>query len=103
MTKHFVVASVLLASFPVAYGADIDLQCEQLSNTLIERFHREGLLPANGEGALRAQEIAQDVCAGAEAQAQQQHEEGKKEALSNWLFESTGGKSGNKRLLNHKR
>ncbi len=103
MTKYFLIAGVLLASSPAANSADIDLQCEQLADTLIQRFHREGLLRNGGESAMRAQAIAQDVCAGAEAQAQQQHEEDKKEALSNWLFESTGGKPGNKRLLNLKR
>lgn len=104
MTKSHIALYCCAVLSSAAYGADeINLECEQLAHTLIERFSGEGLLATGTDSTMRAQSIAQDVCAGTQAQAQQQHEAGKKEALSNWLFESTGGKPGNKRLLNLKR
>lgn len=91
----------LLPSLPCA--AEIDLQCSELAERLAGRLQQEGLVTASAEAATRTRELANAVCTDAQTSAQQQHEAGKQNALKNWLFESTGGKPGNKRLQNLKR
>ena len=86
-----------LACLP-AHADDIDLNCEELAEKMIERLSNEGLLDLSGTNQQRAHAISLELCSGAEKSAQQQYEKGKQKALNNWLFESSGGKPGNKRL-----
>lgn len=86
-----------------AHAEGIDLDCETLSTQLVERLDAEGLLIQSGTGRQRALAVSRDLCSGAEASAQQQHEAGKQEALDNWFIESHPEKDGNRRLKNLKR
>ena len=79
----------------------IDLNCESQASQLIEQLSQAGLLVAGSEPQART--ISLELCTDAEQSAQAQHEEGKKEAIENWFFESTGGKPGNERLKRLKR
>jgi hypothetical protein len=95
---------LLLIVCPAAQAAAIDLQCEDLAKQLIERLSAEGLLTAStGDARQRAHAIGLDLCRGAQASAEQQHEQDKQKALDNWWFDSTGDKPGNERLKNFKR
>ncbi|VAX09796.1 hypothetical protein MNBD_GAMMA26-1215 [hydrothermal vent metagenome] len=88
---------------PPVQAAGIDLRCEELAEQMIKRLVDEGLLDISDAGRQRAQAISLELCAGAQDSAEQQHEEGKRTAIANWLFESAGGKPGNKRLRRLKR
>jgi hypothetical protein len=102
--KSILPAALLLVVCPAVQAAAIDLQCEQLATQLIERLDAEGLLSSSkGDAQQRARAIGMDLCAGAQASAEQQHEQDKQKALDNWWLESTGGKPGNERLKNFKR
>ena len=94
---------LLTAGAPVHADA-IDLQCEELAKRMIERLTAEGLLASSDEAAQqRARAIGLELCTGAQATAEQQHEKDKQQALDNWFLEATGGKPGNKRLKDLKR
>jgi hypothetical protein len=95
----FLSASICL---PV-HAQDIDLDCETLAEQMIERLSAEGLLAPNAADGQRARAIGMELCSGAEASAQQQHEVGKQEALEHWFWEDKPDKPGNKRLKNLKR
>ena len=87
--------SVVANASPSKTGG-IDLNCEKHAESLIGQLASAGLL---AEGAYpQARAISKQHCAAAQSTAQAQHEEGKKKAIENWFFESTGGKEGNKRL-----
>jgi hypothetical protein len=103
--KSILTASlVLLVLCTRAQAAGIDLQCEQLTGQLIERLDAEGLLSTSARDARqRAHAIGMDLCTGAQASAEQQHEQDKQQALDNAWFESPGDKPGNTRLKNFKR
>lgn len=92
----------LLLSLP-AQAQDIDLSCPELAKQMIERLSAEELMVPGGQVRERAQAISHELCSGAQATAQEQFEQGKREALDNWFMESSGGKAGNKRLKNFKR
>jgi hypothetical protein len=95
---------LLLATCTPVHADAIDLRCEELAKRMIERLTAEGLLVSSTEAAQqRARAIGLDLCTGAQATAEQQHEEDKQEALDNWFLEATGGKPGNKRLKDLKR
>jgi hypothetical protein len=95
---------LLLAACTPAHAAAIDLQCGELAKQMIERFTEEGLLASSaGDVQQRARAIGLELCTGAQATAEQQHEQDKQKALDNWFFEATGDKPGNKRLKNLKR
>jgi hypothetical protein len=81
----------------------IDLDCETLSKQMVDRLDAEGLLTPSEPDKQRALAITLELCGGAEGSAQQQHEEGKQQALDNWFFEKSPEKPGNKRLKNLKR
>jgi len=82
---------------------DIDLDCETLAKQMIERLSAEGLLATDAADGQRARAIGMELCSGAEASAQQQHEVGKQKALEHWFWEDKPEKPGNKRLKNLKR
>jgi hypothetical protein len=86
-----------------AHAQDIDLDCEVLAEQMIERLSAEGLLVPEAADGRRARAIGMELCGGAEASAQQQHEVGKQEALDNWFTEKRVDKPGNRRLRNLKR
>lgn len=86
-----------------ASAGGIDLDCETLSRQMVERLAAEELLVHSEAGRQRAFAVTLDLCGGAEASAQQQHEAGKQEALDNWFFEQRPEKPGNRRLKNLKR
>jgi hypothetical protein len=44
-----------------------------------------------------------ELCTGAQATAEQQHEAAEKQRQDNWFFDANGDKAGNKRLKNLKR
>ena len=85
------------------HAQDIDLECEALAKQMIQRLSAEGLLTAESDDRQRAHEIGVELCSGAEASAQEQHEVGKQEALEHWLWQDKPDKPGNKRLKNLKR
>jgi hypothetical protein len=84
-------------------AAGIDLDCETLSEQMVERLDAEGLLIQTESGRQRALAITLDLCGGAEESAEQQSEVEKQQALDNWFFEKHPEKPGNKRLKNLKR
>jgi hypothetical protein len=95
-----------LALAVISYGAladGIDLDCETLSEQMVERLDAEGLLIQTESGRQRALSITLDLCGGAEESAEQQSEVEKQQALDNWFFEKHPEKPGNKRLKNLKR
>ena len=87
----------------VMIGRGIDLDCETLSEQMVERLDAEGLLIQTESGRQRALAITLDLCGGAEESAEQQSEVEKQQALDNWFFEKHPEKPGNKRLKNLKR
>jgi hypothetical protein len=103
--KSIVIGSLLLlVACSTAQAAAIDLQCEQLAGQLIERLDAEGLLSSSaGDARQRAHAIGMELCNGAQASAEQQHEQDKQKALDNWWFEAPADKPGNERLKNLKR
>jgi hypothetical protein len=95
---------LLLAMCPPVHAGAIDLQCEELAKQMIERFTAEGLLATSaGDVQQRARAIGLELCTGAQATAEEQHEQDKQKALDNWFMEAPGDKPGNKRLKNFKR
>ena len=95
---------LLLMLCTAAPAETIDLQCEELAKRMIERFTAEGLLATSVEDAQqRARAIGLELCTGAQATAEQQHEQDKQQTLDNWFFETSGDKPGNTRLKNLKR
>ena len=95
---------LLLAMCPPVHAEAIDLQCEELAKQMIERFTAEGLLASSaGDVQQRARAIGLELCTGAQATAEEQHEQDKQKALDNWFMEAPGDKPGNKRLKNLKR
>jgi hypothetical protein len=98
----FSVLLFTVACLP-AYAQDIDLDCEALAAQMIERLSTEGLLAGDAANRQRARAIGVELCGGAEASAQQQHEVGKQEALDMWFLEKRADKPGNVRLRNLKR
>jgi hypothetical protein len=97
---------IALALAIISYGTfagGIDLDCETLSEQMVERLDAEGLLIQTESGRQRALAITLDLCGGAEESAEQQSEVEKQQALDNWFFEKRPEKPGNKRLKNLKR
>ena len=97
---------VFMALAVISHGSlasGIDLDCETLSKQMIDRLAAEGLLAQSEPDRQRALAITLELCAGAEESVQQQHEDGKQQALDNWFFEKSPEKPGNKRLKNLKR
>jgi hypothetical protein len=95
---------LLLAVCMPVHAEAIDLKCEDLARQMIERLSAEGLLASSTEDAQqRARAIGLELCTGAQAAAEQQHEQDKQKALNNWFMEATGDKPGNERLKNFKR
>jgi hypothetical protein len=95
---------LLLAVCTPVHAEAIDLQCEDLAKQMIERLSTEGLLASSTEDAQqRARAIGLELCTGAQATAEQQHEQDKQKALNNWFMEAPGDKPGNERLKNFKR
>jgi hypothetical protein len=104
--RVWVPEGIALALAIISHGAfagGIDLDCETLSGQMVNRLAAEGLLTQATAGRQRALAITRDLCGGAEESAQQQHEDGKQQALDNWFFEKRPEKPGNKRLRNLKR
>lgn len=95
---------LLLAVATPVHAEAINLQCEELANRMIERLTAAGLLASSVEDAQqRARAIGLELCTGAQATAEQQHEQDKQKALDNWFLEAPGDKPGNKRLKDLKR
>ena len=86
-----------------AHAQDINLDCEAFAEQIIDRLSAEGLLAPDAADGQRARAIGMEMCSGAEASAQQQHEVGKQEALDNWFWKEQPEKPGNRRLKNLKR
>ena len=98
----FPVLLLMLVRMP-AHAEGIDIDCEAFAEQMIDRLSDEGLLVLDSADEQRALMIGMEMCSGAEASAQQQHEVGKQEALDNWFFEDRADKPGNRRLRNLKR
>ena len=89
-------------SFP-AQANDIDLDCESLARNSASQMVSEGLLANSAAAQKRAEEITLNLCMGAETTAQEQYEEGKQNALTDWIWEDRPKTEGHKRLKNIKR
>jgi len=100
-TPGCVAAALAVISYS-ALAEGIDLDCDALSKQIVDNLDAEGLLIQTETDRQRALAITLDVCGGAEESAQQQHEEGKQQALDSWFFEKRPEKAGNKRLKNLK-
>ena len=98
----FPVLLCAVACLP-AHAQDINLDCDAFAEQIIERLSAEGLLAPDAADVQRARAIGMEMCSGAEAAAQQQHETGKQEALDNWFWEERPEKPGNRRLKKLKR
>ncbi|GMQ96563.1 MAG: hypothetical protein BMS9Abin15_0236 [Gammaproteobacteria bacterium] len=97
MKTYPILLILVYASLPV-HAETIDLRCEELAGKIIERLSDEGLLAKSGTDQQRARTISYELCSNTQQSAQQQHEDSLKQVLKNFIFESTGGKAGNKRL-----
>jgi hypothetical protein len=104
MNSRLLALLLFLGTGLTAHAGDIDLQCEALAGKLIGRLADEGLLASTGKDAQqRARAIGMELCTGAQATAEQQHEAVEKQRQDNWFFDAKGDKPGNKRLKNLKR
>jgi len=104
MKPRLLALLLFLGPALTAHAGDIDLQCEALAGKLIGRLADEGLLASTGKDAQqRARAIGMELCTGAQATAEQQHEAVEKQRQDNWFFDAKGDKPGNKRLKNLKR
>jgi hypothetical protein len=104
MKSRLLVLPLFLGFALTAHAGDIDLQCESMAGKLIGRLADEGLLTSTGKDAQqRARAIGMELCTGAQATAEQQHEAAEKQRQDNWFFDANGDKAGNKRLKNLKR
>lgn len=88
--------ALLVCSSP--YANSIDLECDTVTQSLIERLVTEELLGGSHQKQQQAQQIALDLCIATMESAQQQHEADKEKALENWFFEYHPDKAGNQRL-----
>ena len=79
---------------------EINLNCENLTHSLITQLHQEGLVTADIQREAAIKTIALSLCSEAEASAQQQHQINKKAALDNWFMGYHVDKAGNRRLKN---
>ena len=98
----FIVLLLPPASVSAATDEAINLDCANLSGSLIEQLGKEYLLVDDEKTQEKAQSIAFDWCARAESTAQQQHELNKKAAMDNWFLEYRADKGGNRRLKNRR-
>ena len=96
--------TLLLISASVSAATDdaVNLDCANLSGSLVEQLGKEYLLTDEKKTQERAQSIAFDWCVRAESTAQQQHELNKKAAMDNWFLEYRADKDGNRRLKNRR-
>ena len=101
-TMKCAAVSILLFAPPASVADDIDLQCNRTSADLVSRLDAAGLLASGHTALSQARAIAEEVRNNRQSAARQQQESDRKSLLSNILFEDTGGKPGNKRLLNLK-
>lgn len=76
----------------------IDVHCEKVIQAFIGHLTEENLVTADTQEQVRIKQIALDLCTETEKSVQQQHEQGKEEALENWFFEYHPEKPGNRRL-----
>ena len=100
--RNVIACIVIFASSPLM-AEGIDLQCEVLAVKMVKRLADDGLLSSTENVQQRATDISLELCSGVEKTAQVQADADKKNALKDWLINSTGGKPGNKRLKNLKR
>ena len=106
MIKKQLPGLVVAALAVISHGSfaeGIDLDCEAFSKQMLGRLDAEGLLARSETDRQRALSITRELCGGAEASAQQQHDVEKQQAVDNWFFEQHPEKAGNKRLKNLKR
>ncbi len=96
-TYPLLLLPLVWISLPV-HAETIDLRCEELAGKIIERLSDDGLLAESVTDQQRARVISYELCSNTQQSAQQQHEDSLQKALKNFIFESTGGKAGNKRL-----
>ena len=101
--KHLLPALLLLGTPVAALANDIDLDCERLAKQSTSSMVAEGLLANTPAAIQRAEAITLNLCIGAESSAQQQYEEGKQNALTNWIWEDRPKTEGHKRLKKLKR
>lgn len=91
-----------LFSLPV-WAEGIDLDCEKLAGQMVDELISEGLLGNSPTTIERAQSITASLCTDAEVSAQQQYEEGKQKALTDWLWQDRPETDGHRRLKRLKR
>ena len=103
MKSMSLTITVLLTSLFSMQAQAINLDCNVLTTDVLQQLADTGLLSGGEVGKEQAHTIIMTSCRGAEASAEKQHADSKKEWVKNWLFENTGGKPGNKRLRNLKR
>ena len=96
--KKILALLMLALTCTTAQAVDIDLNCSQLAQQVSEQLSNESLLTNARLNAKRAQVIVQDLCAGVQTSAQQQHEEDKRKALKEWIFQPVEETPGHKRL-----
>lgn len=99
----FTIFFLLSASFASAGSSNttdesIDLNCDKLSQLLLEKLNDESLIVPEQEPQTRAEAIIIELCSETEDSAQQQHLLQKKAAMDNWFFEYHADKEGNRRL-----
>ena len=76
----------------------INLECKELARQMVNQLVHEGLLSDSADISRRAKAITINLCTDAEASAQQQHEAGKEQAITDWIWQSRPETRGHKRL-----
>jgi hypothetical protein len=99
MIKNLLTLFLLLGVIQTTAAEDsIDLGCEKLAGQMVKRLASENLLVDSTQAVERAQAITLGLCAGAQEAAQQQHETGKQDAITDWIWQSRPETQGHKRL-----
>lgn len=101
--RNVLLFFLFCAVMPAAHAETIDLSCDQMAASIVQRLDKDGLLAAADDSRQRATDIAMSLCAERQQVAQQQHEQDRQNFIKHWLTEDTGGKPGNERLKKLKR
>ena len=98
ITKYFALFLLLVGLSLPAQAEQIDLECRDLARQMVSQLIKEGLVRNTAQTAQHAEAITMSLCADAEASAQQQHEEGKQQAIYDWIWQKRPETRGHKRL-----
>jgi len=97
--KNLLTILLLFGITQTALAEIIDLDCEELAGQMVKHLVSENLLVDFNRAVERAQAITLKLCASAQQSAQQQHETGIQQAITEWIWQSRPETPGHKRLI----